>query len=188
MDQPDGIYLTLEQSAFATPIVQGGLFAFDPAPLPALPGDEVEIKGLLAACGLPYQDLTPAHLEHFWVLRHGPRIAGVVGLEVPGEAGLLRSLAVREEARGRGVGTQLTRRAEQHARAQGVKTLYLLTTTAPDFFARSGYQRVDRATVPEPLQQTAEFQSLCPESAVCMVKNIESRPAGGRSSNRSPND
>lgn len=27
-EQVDGLYLTLEQSAYSTPIVQGGLFAF----------------------------------------------------------------------------------------------------------------------------------------------------------------
>jgi amino-acid N-acetyltransferase len=96
----------------------------------------------------------------------------VVGLEVLGEVGLLRSLAVPQEDRGRGVGTQLTHKAEDYARTLGVQALYLLTTTAPDFFARRGYQRIDRAAAPAPLQATTEFQSLCPSTAVCMVKYI----------------
>lgn len=165
--------MTLEQSVLATPIVQGGLFAFQPAPLPALPSDVDGVKALLAACELPYEDITPRHLENFWVMRDGPRLAGVVGLEVFGAVGLLRSLAVPEEARGRGIGSQLTDKAEKYASAQGVTILYLLTTSAPEFFAKRGYQHTDRAAVPAELQETAEFQSLCPEGAVCMVKKLE---------------
>jgi len=156
-----------------TPIIQGGLFALQSKPKPALASDEAGIKATLAGCELPYKDITPDHLRHFWVMRDGPKLAGVVGLEVFEGVGLLRSLAVQEAYRGQGVGSQLTRVAEGYARSQGVKALYLLTTTAPDFFARHGYQRTDRAAAPTPLQGTAEFQSLCPDSAVCMVKELE---------------
>jgi amino-acid N-acetyltransferase len=143
--------------------------------VPARARDEAGIKAILAACQLPREDLTPAHLEHFWVVRDGPKLAGVVGLEVLGDVGLLRSLAVPEAYRGRGIGAQLTDKAEDYGRAQGVRALYLLTTTAPDFFASRGYQRTGRDTAPAPLQDTTEFQSLCPDSAVCMVKYLEGR-------------
>jgi N-acetylglutamate synthase-like GNAT family acetyltransferase len=56
--------------------------------------DADAIRLLLQECDLPCEDLTPAHLEHFLVIRDGARLAGVVGLEFPGRAGLLRSLAV----------------------------------------------------------------------------------------------
>ena len=39
-------------------------------------------------------------------------------------------------------------------------------------FARRGYRHIDRDAAPAPLQDTAEFKSLCPEGAVCMVKDI----------------
>jgi amino-acid N-acetyltransferase len=171
-DQPNGIYLTLEQIVFSTPIVQGGLFAFEVAPVPARPSDEAGIKALLAMHELPYEDLTTAHLEHFWVLRDGPRLAGVVGLEIFGEVGLLRSLAVSDAYRGRGIGTRLTEKAEDYARSQGIADLFLLTTTAADYFARHGYVRTDQDAAPGVLQDTAEFKSLCPDSAVCMVKEL----------------
>jgi amino-acid N-acetyltransferase len=140
---------------------------------PARPGDEAQIKALLAGCGLPFEDLTPAHLEHFWVQRDGPRLAGVVGLEVLGSFGLLRSLAVPIGYRGRGLGSQLTGKAENYGRAQGIEAFYLLTTSVLDFFARRGYRRIDREAAPAALQETAEFRSLCPDSAVCMVKYLE---------------
>ena len=51
--------------------------------------------------------------------------------------------------------------------------LYLLTTTAEEFFARCGYEPIDRSRVPEAIRATAEFQSLCPASSVCMRKRLE---------------
>lgn len=130
------------------------------------------MKELLAACQLPYSDLTPSHLEHFMAAWDGPQMAGVVGLELLGDVALLRSLAVPAEYRGRWIGSQLTRRAEAYARSQGVQVLYLLTLTAEGFFARRGYRVVGRDTAPAAIQETTEFRSLCPDSAVCMVKHL----------------
>jgi amino-acid N-acetyltransferase len=131
-----------------------------------------EVQQLLAACELPYQDITPAHLEHFVGERNGQALVGVVGLELCGDSALLRSLAVSEQYRGRGIGSALTRSAEGHARSRGVKALYLLTTTAEGFFAGQGYEGIDRTAVPATVQETAEFQTLCPASAACMVKRL----------------
>lgn len=144
-------------------------------PESARPSDESQIKHLLAGCELPYEDLTTAHLRHFWVLRDGPQLVGVVGLEVLGRHSLLRSLAVPARYRGRGIGSQLTSQAEAYARARRIEALYLLTTTAEDFFARRGYHQIDRNTVPPALQETTEFRSLCPSTAVCMVKYLEEK-------------
>jgi amino-acid N-acetyltransferase len=133
----------------------------------------LEIKRLLADCELPFQDLTPSHLAHFVTAQDGGRIVGAVGLELLGESALLRSLAVAAPYRSQGVGAELTRRAEAYARSQGVRTLYLLTTTAERFFARRGYRSLAREAVPVAVQATAEFQSLCPETAVCMSKHLD---------------
>jgi amino-acid N-acetyltransferase len=61
---------------------------------------------------------------------------------------------------------------EEYAISQRVRHLYLLTTTADLFFARTGYQVIPRESAPAPIQETAEFQSICPASAVCMVKDL----------------
>jgi amino-acid N-acetyltransferase len=131
-----------------------------------------EVQQLLAACELPYQDITPAYLEHFLGERDGQALVGVIGLELCGDSALLRSLAVSEQYRGRGIGSTLLASAGRHARSQGVKALYLLTTTAEGFFAQQGYEEIDRTMVPATVQETAEFQTLCPASAACMVKRL----------------
>jgi amino-acid N-acetyltransferase len=51
----------------------------------------------------------------------------------------------------------------------------LLTQTAERFFSQRGYSRIDRASVPAPVQEASEFRSLCPASATCMSKALGSR-------------
>ena len=141
-------------------------------PEPARPADFAAIVRLLDDAALPHADLTPEHLAHFLVLRDGDAIAGVVGMEVRDDAGLLRSLAVAADRRGGGLASRLVDALEARARASGIRTLYLLTTTAEGFFARLGYAPADRATVPAAILATEEFRSICPSTAACMAKPL----------------
>jgi amino-acid N-acetyltransferase len=140
--------------------------------IPARPQDQEGIQALLQACELPFEDLSAAHLGHFFVIKDQGQIVGSVGLEVCGPFGLLRSLALAETLRGQGLGLRLVEQIEAYARSQQITVLYLLTTTADRFFAHLGYQAIPRESAPAPLQATAEFQSICPASAVCMHKNL----------------
>ena len=134
--------------------------------------DLQDILRLLETCGLPTADLSPALLEGFLVQRQAGGLQGVVGLQIFERVGMLRSLAVLAERRGRGWGEQLTQQAEELARKRGVGELYLLTTTAEGFFTRLGYQAIAREQAPLAIQNSAEFQSLCPASAVLMRKTL----------------
>jgi amino-acid N-acetyltransferase len=130
------------------------------------------VVALLELCDLPSDDLTDDHMRHFLYagLRDVP--SGVVGVELCGKHALLRSLAVRENERGRGLGIRLVQRAERYARARGTKTIYLLTTTAERFFARRGYASASRDDAPEGIRNTREFAHLCPASSVFMCKQL----------------
>ena len=141
----------------------------------ASPNDVSEIKRVLLDCGLPNEDITSAHLNHFMILRDDDRLAGVVGLELFERCALLRSLAVNPSNRSKGFATQLIKRAEAYARARNIGELYLLTLTAETFFTQHGFQKTDRNRVPIDIQQTTEFNTLCPASAVCMVKSLEAQ-------------
>jgi amino-acid N-acetyltransferase len=79
---------------------------------------------------------------------------------------------VDEAMRGRGCGRRLVAEAEQYAARNGVQSLYLLTTTAEEFFRRLGYVRIDRASAPEAIRQTSEFSGLCPSSSAVMMKAL----------------
>ena len=127
---------------------------------------------LLESADLPTMDLDRALLEHFFFIGTASAPIGLVGLEVCGEHALLRSLVVAPSARTGGAGTALVERAEAHARSQGVRNVYLLTTSAEDFFARRGYVRVGRETAPESIRSTHEFADICPASSAFMVKDL----------------
>lgn len=139
----------------------------------ASPADESALKQLLETAELPNEDLTEDHLEHFFVIRNEDNVLGCVGLEIYKDTGLLRSLAVSKESRGQGLGKKLVRQIESYAREQGIKTLYLLTTTAEEYFGKHGYVVLSREEVPSPIQESEEFATLCPASAIVMRKSID---------------
>jgi amino-acid N-acetyltransferase len=60
--------------------------------------------------------------------------------------------------------------AERLAAKNGVKSLYLLTTTADRFFAGLGFRRLQREMAPLAIKSTSQFSSLCPATAVLMSK------------------
>ncbi|WP_168795980.1 arsenic resistance N-acetyltransferase ArsN2 [Paraburkholderia aromaticivorans] len=131
------------------------------------------IKTLLAENELPVADVGAALLVDFLVAEDASgRIVGSVGLERVGTDALLRSLAVVQTSRNAGLGARLLARAENLARASGISELWLLTTTAADFFPRAGYVAVNRGSASSGLQASTQFAQLCPASAVCMMKTL----------------
>jgi amino-acid N-acetyltransferase len=89
-----------------------------------------------------------------------------------GDVALLRSLVIAPGRRGTGEGSALLKHAEDHARAQGVRDLFLLTTTAETFFAKHGYMRATRESAPAAIRMTREFGSICPASAAFMSRKL----------------
>jgi amino-acid N-acetyltransferase len=146
---------------------------------PRHPEDDAAIRELLEAAELPTGDLSSELLERFCVARAPDgTVVGAIGLESFGHVGLLRSLVVHPSQRGYGVGSALVEQLERVARTAGLTDLFLLTTTAADFFAALGYRKVDRGTVPAQVAASEEFRALCPASAVCQAKRLVSqRPA-----------
>lgn len=132
------------------------------------------LAALLAGEHPPTDGFGERLLQTTLVAREAAGIVGCIALEPYGNAALLRSLAVIPSRRGHGVGQQLTRAALDLARQQRVATVYLLTTTAAEFFARDfGFRPVVRAEVPAAVQQSVEFISACPETAQAMVREVE---------------
>jgi amino-acid N-acetyltransferase len=119
---------------------------------------------------LPSTDITEETLAHFLVCRDPVGVVGIVGLEVFGEIALIRSLVVSEERQGRGLGKRLVSAAQEMAAELKVRDIYLLTTTAAEFFEYLGYRQIDRELAPVAISSTKEFSSLCPSTAVFMVK------------------
>jgi len=133
----------------------------------ATPDDLTAVRQLLSASGLPL-DGVEENFDDFIVAEEKDGIAGVIGLERYGPAALLRSAAVSPESRNSGVGHRLVRELLDRASAQGVREIYLMTTTAEEYFPRFGFTRSTRAQVPEPVRASREFQGACPDTAVVM--------------------
>lgn len=136
--------------------------------------DKKKVLDLLKKAELPTDDLTNEKMKNFMIARgKDGSIIGVVGVERYQESGLLRSLVVHPAYRGTGLGSLLTRKIESFALHNGVKTLYLLTMTSADFFQRIGYEVTQRDNVPESIRKTEEFNNVCPVSAVCLFKVLD---------------
>ncbi|GAA0679755.1 arsenic resistance N-acetyltransferase ArsN2 [Natronoarchaeum mannanilyticum] len=129
------------------------------------------VERLLAENDLPTADVK-SKPDCFYVGRACEEPIGVGGLERYGAEGLVRSLVVEESHRDRGWGTELYDALEAEAKAAGVEALYLLTTTAAEFFADRGFEEIGRAEAPPSIRDTAEFDELCPSSATCMRKRL----------------
>jgi len=139
---------------------------------PATAADLDPVRALLERCELPTADLRAEHLEHFVVCRRGDQLAGTAGVELHGGDGLLRSLAVAPELRGRRLGHGLWARVLDQATRLGIRRLYLLTTTAETLFSSWGFHRIARDAVPSSIQATAEYSALCPSTATVMAMDL----------------
>jgi amino-acid N-acetyltransferase len=133
----------------------------------AVESDLPEIVTLLKQSGLPTAGIE-RHIETTLVARAAGALTGCAAVEVYGEAGLLRSVAVDAGHRGEGLGEALTTAAIELARKRGVRNIYLLTTTASHFFPRFGFTAIPRAELDPALGQSEELRGACPASALAM--------------------
>ena len=140
---------------------------------PATAADLPDVAAFLSNCGLPAQDLTPEIIAGFELaIATDGGLVGQIGLETFGDIGLLRSLAVAPAWRKHGLGAQLVARREAAARAAGLSAVYLLTSSATEFFRHRGYTEVPRETVPAAIAGHAQFTGLCPSCAHCLVRQL----------------
>lgn len=137
----------------------------------ATAGDREAIRALLDAERLPSSDLTASGVLLIAAVARD-RVVGCIGVEPHGDAGIIRSLAVAPEFRGRGIARTLVSRAETLASKHDVRCLYLLTEGAAEFWKKAGYAAASRAEAPPAIRASAEFASLCSASATCMQRSL----------------
>lgn len=131
--------------------------------------DRGAIESLLHVAGLPPLGWDYPLDERVVVVRSTTQeVVGVAIVEPHGVFGLLRSVAVAPSRRGQQVASLMVHNRLAWAACEGISDIYLLTTTAQDYFSRFGFVPVGRAEVPAPIKTSAEFTYLCPETAVVM--------------------
>lgn len=109
---------------------------------------------------------------HFLVVREDTQLIGVCGIEVHGQYGMLRSVAVDRGFRETGVGDCLVRGAVELSEKLGLNALYLLTTTAQRYFERYGFHATARDEAPIEIRESWELRAGCPETAVLMKRSL----------------
>ncbi len=139
----------------------------------ATPSDWPWIAALLQSHALPL-DGAQQHLGTYFLAVCDNKLVGCAGMEVYGRDALLRSVAVMPDQQGHGVGQRLVTRIIAEAKQRHIASLYLLTTSAADYFARLGFQRLSAQDAPLALQQSVEFQGVCPSSAILMRLSMAS--------------
>jgi N-acetylglutamate synthase-like GNAT family acetyltransferase len=131
------------------------------------------VEKLLKTNDLPI-DGVKENFASFVVAEHEHRIVGAIGLELYDSVALLRSAVVAADVRGTGVGHRLVEQILEFAERTGVDEIYLLTTTAEDYFPRFGFVHTTRAAVPAAVKASAEFRGACPDTAIVMERRIGS--------------
>ncbi|NTF07988.1 GNAT family N-acetyltransferase [Agrobacterium rubi] len=129
-------------------------------------GDDPELEATLIEAHLPTDDIRDDGRSFFRAVAEYGATVGYSGIEACGDAGLLRSLVVLPDHRGKGFGRILTRLTLD--RAEGAVDIYLATTTASEFFKDLGFAVVDRSAVPGAVLSTRQLSGICPASATVM--------------------
>jgi amino-acid N-acetyltransferase len=138
---------------------------------PAVTADLPAVLDLLQEAALPTSDLSPASLAGFLVAPCGEdgSLLGAGALEIHGRHGLLRSVVVTPDRRGAGIGGALTRSLLAEAAVRDLASVWLLTTTAADYFPAFGFRKRVRTEAPPAIAGSPEFANLCPANAVCLA-------------------
>jgi len=137
----------------------------------ATPKDIDLIQEMLQANDLPTEDI-PEIIDALVIASKGTTIIGIGGVERHGDFGLLRSIVIESSLRGKGYGTTLCNELIEQAKNDKINELFLLTIHAEAFFNRLGFERVPRDEIPQEMQDTAEFKTLCPISSICLQLNL----------------
>ena len=110
------------------------------------------------------RDFLLEHLRDFVVACDESGLVGCCALAVlTPDLAEVRSLAVRPEAAGRGIGRALVRACVEEARRLGTRRVFALTLV-PDFFERCGFVLTSLGRLPE---KSAAECPVCPKRFAC---------------------
>jgi amino-acid N-acetyltransferase len=123
---------------------------------------------ILAENKLPVNDIVHNTTLFAWMA--DKQIKGTAGWEQFENNALIRSVSIKKDWQQHGMGSSLYKALEDAAIERGIRHLYLLTTTADGFFLKQGFSVISRDEVPEYIQNTKQFSSTCPASAIVMKK------------------
>jgi UDP-N-acetylmuramate: L-alanyl-gamma-D-glutamyl-meso-diaminopimelate ligase len=145
----------------------------DPVTL-GTPEDRPGIDALLAGYALPAV-IASETVDTLVARNPDGGIAAAVSLQTVGDDAFLFGLAVEPSRRGQGLGWVMGDAVLRLARTLGVRTVYLATTNAADFFgSRMGFRPVEMDAIDPAIRDTANFQAAVSfADAVCMQLDLD---------------
>jgi len=114
------------------------------------------------------------HLRDFFVFIKNRRVLGISALHICwDDLAELRSLAVQEEIRNKGVGAKLVKACLEESKVLGAKRVFALTYQ-PEFFERMGFKKVDKNVLPHKIWTDCLKCVKFPDcDEVALVKEID---------------
>lgn len=143
--------------------------------------DVPAILRLLQGAGVR-EDGVDKHPERFWVMEEigeSPRIAGTIGMEVYGRAGLLRSFVVERGRWNPQIGVQFLLVALSAAREQGIDELYLAAPGSFPLFEAIGFSAADASELPEPIRRSEHLKEAERSGEIRVMRCLLSRVLAG---------
>ncbi len=123
-----------------------------------------ELQSFLQVNHLPFADVQLANSFYLLYYQQGELI-GSIGLEWYESHALLRSVAIGEKWRGKGLGKTMVSDILNEAKNANKEGVFLLTETAAPFFLQLGFIYYDRDKAPQAIKSSSEFSHVCPSSA-----------------------
>ncbi len=114
------------------------------------------------------------HVREFFVYEtEEGLVAGACALHIVWEdLGEIRSLVVREEFQGSGIGAELVRACLREAKELGLEKVFVLTV-APEFFEKLGFEEVEKGSLPHKVWADCIKCPKFPEcDEVAMIKEV----------------
>lgn len=111
------------------------------------------------------------NIRDFYIYEEDGKILGCCALHVTwGDLAEVKSLAVAEDAHGKGLGSNLVQTCINEAKEIGIPKVFALTYV-PGFFEKQGFHRIDKSTLPHKIWSECinchKFPD-CGEEAVAM--------------------
>jgi amino-acid N-acetyltransferase len=143
----------------------------DLLPEPARGFDLAPALELLERCELPEKGVAEA-FGHYFAVHDDGQLVALAGLEIHGDFGLLRSVAVDPGYRKQGLAGALVEAALERAQRLKLRAVYVLTTSARDYFARCGFADCPRAEAPDEIRESWAYSTGCPTSSAFMRRAV----------------
>jgi glycerol-1-phosphatase len=145
-----------------------GLGPAPPRARPATGRDAEAVRELLREVGLDAAGVRDRIVTTVVAETDG-ELVGAVAVELFGPLAHLRSLAVLEPARRRGICSLLVAHAVRLARSAAAEAVFAVTETAEGFFAGLGFEIIGKVdALPSQIRDTALVRDHCSESATAL--------------------